>query len=379
MKANVFLTIIAAGIAAGCSGGGGPQGGFAVQVVVEKAKQQPINETIPLVGTLAANESVELKSEVDGKVERINFREGQRVKAGHVLFVIEGAKLAAQVGQAEAQFNLSQANLKRSEALVQNQTISKQEYDQAVSRYQSDKATLELVRQELSDATIRAPFSGTIGARLVSPGQVVAKGTKLSTLIDSNPMKVEFTVPERYAGKLKKGLKVGVKVAPHPGQEFQGRVYFVSPEVDSQTRTVLVKARIPNKKGKLSPGFFANLDLRLGVIEKAVIVPESALMKQADQVQLYVVSNEKSAELRTVQTGIRLEGLVQIVEGVAPGELVISEGNQKVRPGAPVSYEMDPSMETGVEESPARVKTSTPTSVQTDIRKSTQSPVKPQS
>lgn len=341
MKIKLALIILATMLSAGCSSGGGPSGGFAVQVVVEPARQQAIDELIPLVGTLAANESVELKSEVDGKVEKINFTEGQYVRAGKVLFVIEGAKLAAQVGQAEAQFKLSEANLKRSESLVQNQTISRQEYDQAVSKFESDKAALELVRQEFADATVRAPFSGITGARFVSPGQLVAQGTKLSTLIDANPMKVEFTVPERYAGKLKRGLKVGVRVASHPDMDFEGMVYFVSPEIDPQTRTMLVKAKIPNKEGLLSPGFFANLDLRLGVIEDAVVVPEAALMKQAEHVQIYVVNAEKKAELRTVKTGVRLAGVVQITEGVSHGELVISEGNQKVRPGASVSYEYE--------------------------------------
>lgn len=325
----------------GCSGGGGQQGGFAVKVVVEKAKEDSISETIPLVGTLAANEAIEIKSEVDGKVEAIQFREGQYVEKDHILFVIEGNKLAAQVGQAEAEYKLSEANLKRSDSLIQNLAISKQEYDQALSRFESDKAELELMRQALREATVRAPFSGNVGTRLVSPGQVVAKGDKLSTLIDANPMKVEFNVPERYSGKLKRGLTVGIKVSPHPDELFKGEVYFVSPEIDPMTRTVLVKAQIPNKEGKLSPGLFANLELQLGKIDKAIIVPESALMKQADQVQLYVVGPENKADLRTVKTGVRMEGRVQILEGVTAGEQVISEGNQKIGPGVPVTFEAD--------------------------------------
>lgn len=323
---------------AGCSGGGGPGGGFAVQVVVEKAAQDSISETIPLVGTLAANEAIEIKSEVDGKVESIRFREGQRVVKDQILFVIEGTKLAAHVGQAEAEFKFSEANLKRSEALVKNLTISKQEYDQALSRYESDKAELDLMRQSLREATVRAPFNGTVGARVVSPGQVIAKGDKLTTLIDASVVKAEFNVPERYAGQLKKGLTVSAKVAPYPNTHFKGEVYFVSPEIDPNTRTVLVKAKIPNKDGKLSPGLFANVDLRLAEIENAIVVPESALMKQADQVQLYVVGPENKADLRNVKTGVRMEGRVQIVEGVQAGEAVISEGNQKIGPGVPVTY-----------------------------------------
>jgi len=324
---------------AGCSAGGGPAGGFAVRVVVEKARLDTLSETIPLVGTLAANEAIEIKSEVDGKVEAIKFKEGEWVEKDRVLFVIEGAKLAAQVGQAEAKFKLSEANLKRSEALLKDSTISRQGYDQALSRYESDKAELELTRQTLRDATVRAPFSGSVGARRVSPGQVVAKGDKLSTLVDADPLKAEFNVPERYAGQLKRGLGVDVKVSPHPEETFHGEVYFVSPEIDPVTRTALVKARIPNRARKLSPGLFANLDLRLREIENAVVVPESALMKQADQVQLYVVGPENKADLRNVKTGVRMGGRVQIVEGVQAGESVIAEGNQKLGPGVPVVFE----------------------------------------
>lgn len=344
------MAVLAVGAAwglAGCSGGnaGGPPAGFAVNVVTAEAARETVHESVPLIGTLAANEFVEIQSEVDGRIEDIQFQEGQYVKKGGVLFLIDRAKLAAEVNQGEANFNLSAANLKRSEALVENGTISRQEYDQAVAKYEADKAALEFVRQKLRDATVTAAFSGTMGARLVSPGQVVAKGTVLSALIDAHPMKVEMNVPERYAGRLVTGLPVDITVAPYPGETFSGNVYFVSPQVDPVTRTVLVKAKVPNKDGRLQPGLFASLELRLGEVKNAVTVPESAVTKQGETESVYVVLSDDTVERRTITAGVRLKGKVQIVDGVKAGERVVVEGIQKLRPGAAVTYKVEKSTE----------------------------------
>ncbi len=316
---------------------GGPPPGMMVNVVAVKATAEPIEDTLTFVGTLMANESVEVRSEIDGTIEEIGFKEGQKVKKGSTLFRIDQGQLKASLSKAEAEMKLAEATRKRYDGLVEGGAVSRQEFDQAVSAFDAAKAAVDLLKEQLSDATIEAPFDGTAGSREISLGQYVSRGTPLTMLVSQDPVKVEFQVPERYLSLLKEKQPVSVSVAAYPDVLFTGDVYFIAPQIDPSLRTVLVKALVPNPDNTLRHGMFASVSLRAQLREKAVVIPESALVIQGKDTVVFAVDAEGAVQSRPVKTGLRLAGKAEIVSGVDPGDVVIIEGTQKVGPGAKVA------------------------------------------
>jgi len=340
-----FLSWILAGVAGvlvltGCSkkNDAGSKGPLVVQVVAVEAKRQPVAETLSLVGSVAAKEMVEIKSETDGVVQEILFKEGQRVEKGQLLVLLDESKLAATVAESEANFKLSRANYERSQQLFKDKLISQQEFDQAAATFNVSQASLDLKKRQLKDARIYAPFNGVIGARNVSPGQVIAKNITMTYLIDFDPVVVEFNVPERFLSQLHVDQTMEVGVATYPGRKFKGKVYFVSSFVDPVTRTALVKAYIPNPDAALKPGMFANLDLTLTIRDNSVVIPEVALNQilDGDRANIFIVGEGNKVVSKTVSLGVRLAGQVEVLNGLAGGEKVIVEGLQKIGPGATV-------------------------------------------
>jgi len=347
MKQTCLLSLLALSLAMlGCkkeaakSAGAVPN--FAVQAVIAEAKVQAVNETLSLVGSVAANEMVEIKSETDGTLEEVLFTEGQRVKQGDLLIRLDESKFSASVNEAEANFKLSETTYERSKQLFRDKLVSQQEYDQAAAQYQANKASLELKRRLLKDARIYAPFKGIMSSRQVSPGQVIARNTTLTWIIDLDPVKVELNVPERFVSQLQVGQKIEITVAAYPGRTFLGEVFFIAPFVESATRTALVKARIANPNAELKPGMFANLNLTLKLKEEAIVIPESSVIASGDRNIIYVLDKDDAAQIRPVKLGIRQAGLVEIVSGLKPGERVVAEGIQKIRPGAKVKASVEP-------------------------------------
>ncbi|MBM3878269.1 MAG: efflux RND transporter periplasmic adaptor subunit [Verrucomicrobia bacterium] len=322
-------------------GGRGP-GGMATPVVTAEAIPQPVAETITLIGTVAANEAVDVKSETDGLVEEIPFLEGQDVVAGQLLVRLDETKPAAVLAEAEASFRLGEATFARSQQLFQEKLISQQEFDQVAATFARNRASVELMKRQLKDARIYAPFAGTVGARNISPGQVISRNTVLTSLVDLDPVKVEFYVPERFLSQVAVGQTIAIRVAAFPERTFSGEVYFVAAQLDAETRKALVKARIPNPNRELKPGMFANLDLTLTLRDRAIVIPEIAVLYDGDQARVFVVDSNQVAVLRPVQVGLRLPGLAEIVGGLQAGERVVVEGTQKVVPGAKVSTDPPP-------------------------------------
>jgi len=321
----------APGAAGGPPGGGGMP---AMQVVAVEAKTQPVTESLSLIGSIVANEMVEIKPETEGIVQEVGFDEGKAVEQGQLLIRLDDTKLAASVAEAESNFKLSTANFERAKQLLKDTLVSQQEFDQAAATFDLNRATLELKKRQLKDTRILAPFAGVTSARHVSPGQVITRDTVLTALVDLDPVKVEVNVPERYLQQLKIGQALEFTVAAFPGEKFKGEVYFISPQIDPSLRTALVKARIPNADHKLRGGMFASLDLTLQVRDAAIVIPEPALMSNGDNFSVFVVDAESKAQLRPVQVGIRLAGRAEILKGVSAGEKVIVEGVQKVGPGS---------------------------------------------
>jgi membrane fusion protein, multidrug efflux system len=307
-----------------------------VQVIAVEARLQPVAETLSLSADVAPNERVEIKAETDGIVQEINFDEGQRVNMGDQLVLLDESKFAATVAEAEANLKLNQANYARARQLFEDKLISQQDYDQTAANYAVHQATLELRRRQLRDARIVSPFAGIVGARQVSPGQVITRSTILTSLVDLDTVKVEVKVPEKYLRQVERGQQLEFSVAAFPKETFRGAVYFISPQIDETTRTALVKARIDNADGKLRGGMFASLDLTIQLREQAIVVPEPALMSNGDAFFVFVIDEEGAAQMRRIEVGYRLPGKAEVVKGLKPGEKVVVEGVQKLRPGAPV-------------------------------------------
>jgi membrane fusion protein (multidrug efflux system) len=318
-------------------GAGGPPGGMPpIQVVAVDAKLQPVTESLSLVGSITPNEMVEIKSETDGIVQEINFKEGERVEQGRLLVKLDDTKLAAVVAQADANLQLSAANYERAKQLFKDNLIARQEYEQAASIHAVNQASVDLQRRQLKDARILAPFAGIVGARQISPGQVMMRSAILTWLVDLDTVKVEVNVPERYLQELKIGRPLEFSVAAFPGEKFRGEVYFVSPQVNESLRTALVKARIPNPDAKLRGGMFASLELTLKVRDSAIVIPEPAIMSNGDNFSVFVVDKDGNAQIRPIQVGLRLPGKAEVLKGLNVGDKVVVEGVQKLRPGGPV-------------------------------------------
>ena len=308
------------------------------QVVVAEARTERVVESHSAVANIQANEMVDIKAEIDGVVQEILFEEGQQVEKGHLLVRLDETRLAANLAQAEANFKLSEANFARAQQLSNDKLISQQEFDQAAAAFQANQANLDFTRRQLKDARIIAPFEGVVSSRQISPGQIITKNSIISWLIDLDPVKVEFHVPEKYVGQVKTKQQIRVTIEAFPNEHFQGEVFFVSPYVDLTNRTALVKAYIPNADAKLKPGMFANLDLTLVVRERSTVIPEAALTQILTNSQAMVIAVDESgtAQMRKIKTGVRLIGAVEVLDGLKPGEKVIVEGLQKAIPGAPV-------------------------------------------
>jgi len=342
MRTTSWTILIAAASClalAGCkkkAGAGGPGGIPPVQVIAVEARRQTVWETLSSPGTIAANEQVEIKAETDGIAQEINFTEGERVEKGRMLVMLDETKLAASVAEAEANLKLSRANYDRAEQLFHGKLISQQEFEQTASTFAVCQAGVDLKKRDLKDARVYAPFAGIVGARQISPGQVITRNTTLTWLVDLDTVKAEVKVPERHLRQLKLGQPMEFTVAAFPGEKFRGEVYFISPQIDEGTRTALVKARIPNPDAKLRGGMFAGLDLTLQTRESAIVIPEPAVMSNGDNFSVFVVDEKGNAQVRPIEVGLRLPGRLEVLKGLNPGDKVVVEGTQKLRPGAPV-------------------------------------------
>ncbi len=305
------------------------------QVVVAEAKRELVTEKLTLVGSFAADEQVEIKAEIEGVVQEINFEEGQSVEAGRLLFKLDESKIFLAINEAESNFKLAQANHVRAAQLLKEKLIPPAEFDQAVAQFEVSRVTLELRNRQLKDARIHAPFAGVMGARHISSGQVIAKNTALVTLVKLDPVRAELPVPERYLGQLKLGQTVEVTVAAYPDYKFNGTIFFVGPQVDTNTRTAVVKARVPNPKRELRPGMLARVELLLASRENAVVIPETAVGQTfgSDQAAVFLVDANQTVQFRKVRLGVRLPDKVEVLSGVEAGEKVVIEGIQKIAPG----------------------------------------------
>lgn len=339
-------------LAAGCGGGEAREDSGEAPAVVDAvvALEDTIRVRVRSVGSLEADQRVEMSAEAPGRVSDILFTEGAAVSRGEVLLRLDRQKLGAEVeagraavARAEREAANLQRQLERNRGLLEAGAISEQAFDDlqtqaeaATSRLEEARAQLSLARSRLADATIRAPFGGRVGAREVDVGTYVAAGDPLFVLVDNDPLEIEFTVPERYLRNLDPGDPVELTVSSFPDESFRGQVTFVSPVVDPRNRTVTLKASIPNPEEELRAGQFANVTLQLETRPGAVVVPEQAVVPTGGARFVFLV-REGAAVRRPVALGERSGGRVEVTGGVAPGDTVIVAGQQRIGDGSPVA------------------------------------------
>lgn len=307
-----------------------------MEVVIETPTLAPVEDTLTAVGTIEANERVELKPKAPGLIEKIHFVEGQRVKKGQKLFELDSRKEAASVAQAEAEEKLARANVSRARTLVGTKAISQQELDQLESQVSVKVASLQLEQERLAERSIVSPLDGVLGPRLVSPGQYVNVGTPLATLVDDSQIKVRFRISERQLASIRLRQEGRLRVSAYPERVFTGQVDLINPEVDEATRTVEGRLISPNPDALLKPGMFARVELLVGARPRAVVIPEGALVASLDRFSVYVVENGV-AKLRTIRLGVRLPGKVEVLEGLPPDQPIVVNGTQKLVDGMKVA------------------------------------------
>jgi membrane fusion protein (multidrug efflux system) len=315
-------------------GGGNKMPPMPVEAEVVKAER--FAHEIIAVGSLRSNESVTLSSEIAGRITSIPFREGQPVEKGALLFELDDSIYRAEAEQARAVVALSERNHERAKELFERKLISTRERDEAAAKLDVDRAAVQLAAARLAKTRIRAPFDGVVGLRSVSPGDYISAGQALAPLEQISVLKADFRLSEAALSAIKVGQALNLEVDSYPGQSFVGRVYAIDPRLAEETRSIGVRARVPNDKGLLRPGLFARVRLVIAERDNALLVPEQSLMPQGDKLFVYVIENGVAA-LRPVELGLRQGGRVEVLSGVAPGEVVITAGAQKIGPGSAVN------------------------------------------
>lgn len=317
------------------AGAGGPPKPMGLPVKAAPVQVGNVEVDISAVGTLLAEESVMIRPEIDGRVVDIHFREGQQVGKGAKLISLDPAEYRAQLAQAEAQVRTEAQRYERAKELLSQQFISQEAVDLARNNLARAEAQRREAEVRLSKTDIFAPFAGTVGLRLVSPGAYVRKGDDIVRLESISAIKVDFRVPEIYAARLQPGQDLAIRLDAFPGEAFTGTVYAVEPVVDERTRTMLVRGRVQNKGLKLKPGMFVRVMVGLEKRANALTVPEQALWPQGQDMFVYRVVDGKAA-LTKVSLGNRRPGQVEVTAGLSPGDVVVTEGQIKLRDGAPV-------------------------------------------
>lgn len=297
-------------------------------------RPQVFKDNISLSGTLEANEQIEIRSEVSGVVESINFEEGAMVSQGQVLFRVNDIELQAQLSKVRTARKLAAENERRAKLLLEKQAISQEEYNIASADFQSASAESELIAAQLSKATIRAPFSGIIGLRSISKGTYVSPATVVAKLVDTDQLKITFSVPEKYADQIRVGTSFTFTTADSK-EEYSAKIYAIEPEVEVATRTLKMRARAENPEGKLFPGAFANVILPLETVNDALMVPSESLIPVQNGKKIFIVENGMAKEM-DVEMGARTGSSVRIVSGLKVGDTVLTYGVMALKDGAPV-------------------------------------------
>jgi membrane fusion protein (multidrug efflux system) len=315
---------------------GGPPAMPPMPVDVDTARRRAIVDVVRATGRIEANQAIELRPDEQGRITGILFREGQSVTEGTPLVKVDDAMLKAQLERAKADRDLSTQQLERVKRLREQNAASPADLERAEANARSNAASLALLELQVERTTVRAPFSGAVGQRLVSLGDYVTTSTPLLTLQTVDPQRAVIEVPERHAVKLRPGQVVEFTVAAQGNRIFRARVDFIDPVVQNENRTILVKASAPNPNRLLKPGMFIEARLATDTRAGAIVVPEDAIQPMRSANVVWAVVDGKASR-RVVTLGVRSAGVVEILNGVQAGETVVVGGLERMGEGLPVA------------------------------------------
>ena len=331
---SLALSLLLAGVGCGSSEDGPPQRPPA-SVEVTRLEPELLRDVATFSGQLDAEHSVLLKPETEGLVEAIRFEEGQDVEKGRVLIRLRNAEQVARLREAKATLALAEEEFGRAEELVRRDAVSKAAMDRAAAQLGVARARVDLARVELDRTSIRAPFDGVVGMRLVDPGDFVDEKSPLLQIDAVARLQVTFALTE-HAIAFGAPSRVWIRVLPFPGEVFPGEVFYVSPTVEPSTRRVYIKAWVANEDRRLRAGLFANVDLEIARRENAILVPESAVVFDRQGTYVWRVDEQDVPARAPIDLGLRQEGRVEVTVGLHAGDRIVVAGTHKVMEGKKV-------------------------------------------
>jgi membrane fusion protein (multidrug efflux system) len=297
-------------------------------------KPENLSEYVKSTGTIRPDEEVDLAFETSGKIVSIKFSEGTRVKKGNLLAKINDKPLQAQLEKLLAQKKLTEGIEFRQKSLLDKDAISQESYDQIVTELQTIEADINLIKARISETELTAPFDGIIGLRYLSEGAYVTTATKIAKLIKISPVKIEFSIPEKFAQEIKIGFPVTFSVVGDT-DNYTASIYAVDPKIDLDTKTIILRAIYPNTKEEINPGRFASIVLQMSKVNNAISIPSEALVSEMEGEKVFVFKGKK-AQVVLVSTGLRTESNIQITQGLKFGDTLITTGLMQLRQDLPV-------------------------------------------
>jgi len=329
---NKFYGTKAKELQAQMGGPGGKKGkrGGIIPVNVMIVKDTAFSSAIDITGTISANEQVDLRSETAGNITGIFFNEGSHVSKGQVLVKVYDKDLVAQLKQIQVQIKLAEQTEYRNRVLLSKEAISKEEYDTSLTSLNSYQAQADAIKAQIDKTIVRAPFSGTIGLRNISPGGYLSPQGSIATLVNIDPAKITFSVPERYLPLVQVGSKINFTVES-TRKPFVGTVYAIEPNIDINSRTITLRAKADNKDGLLKAGGFAKIHFTLDQIPKTIMVPTEAVIPDIKGSNVFLVKNGHAVQ-KPIKTDTRTESKIQVIDGLKAGDSLIVSGIIQMRP-----------------------------------------------
>ena len=310
------------------------KGGGKTSVIVMVVTPTRLDDLVNTNGTILPNEEVEIRSEISGRIVTLNIREGDFVRKGTTLLHINDEDLQARSRKLGFNKKLAQDNQARQQKLLEKEAISQREYDIAVNSVNTVSADIEDLAAQIEKMTIKAPFDGTIGFRFVSKGSYISPSTKIATLTNTNPAKIEFAIPAKYSSIVRVGSKIDFTVE-NSEQKFVGTVYAIDPKIDPDTRTLQIRAVAPNPIHRLIPGSFARIELVLKSKGSAIMIPTEAIIPEQKGNKVFIVKNGKAIPT-IIRLGTRGEKNVEVLSGLSTGDTLITTGIMQVKPDGEV-------------------------------------------
>lgn len=312
----------------------GSSGPLPVEVV--QIQPQKLENNLSVTGNVIPNEAVNLRAEISGLVTEITFKEGEFVKKGTPLVYLNDDELTAQKDRLNYTRKLYEGQENRQKQLLEREAISQEEYDIVLNQFNTNLADINLIEAMIRQTVIRAPFDGVIGLRQISEGSVITPSDIIVNVVNIDPIKIDFSIPERYANIVKQGSRITFTNAAVEGESV-GEVYAIAPNIDAATRTLQLRAISPNKDRKFLPGMFVGVKLNLNVDEEALMVPAESLIPELDGYKVFVANGDNVIEEVKVSIGIRTERAVQVTDGLKAGDLVLTTGVIQAKPGMAVN------------------------------------------